>query len=437
MKFFLFFIIIFFSKFAFAEFKPQHHILENGLEIVVLENNRIPAVAHSIWYKVGSADEPNGKSGIAHFLEHLMFKGTDKLKPGEFSQIVSINGGKENAFTSKNYTGYFQLIHKSKLELIMSLEADRMKNIKLIEKEFENEKKVVLEERYSRVDNNPSALLSEQINAALYMNHPYKKPIIGWEHEIKNLNLGDVTKFYKKYYAPNNAIIVICGDVNLDEVVKIAKKYFGVIKPSKIDKRSWTLEPTQHAPRKITLNSKNTAIPVFKRHYLVPTYTKSKKESLTLEVFSEIFGNPSTGILFEEFVKNKKLAISASAFYYPDGFGDTSFTISIIPKKNVSLEEIELHLNEYLDQIRKLVFNKEELEKVKKRLVNNTIFAQDSLYMGMRIFGSSLTTGYSLKEITAWPKDISKISTNDLQNFVPNIFNSNKSVTGYLLPIKK
>ena len=156
-----------------------------------------------------------------------------------------------------------------------------------------------------------------------------------------------------------------------------------------------------------------------------------------MEVFSEIFGNPSTGILFEEFVKNKKLAISASAFYYPDGFGDTSFTISIIPKKNVSLEEIELHLNEYLDQIRKLVFNKEELEKVKKRLVNNTIFAQDSLYMGMRIFGSSLTTGYSLKEITAWPKDISKISTNDLQNFVPNIFNSNKSVTGYLLPIKK
>ena len=310
MKFFLFFIIIFFSKFAFAEFKPQHHILENGLEIVVLENNRIPAVAHSIWYKVGSADEPNGKSGIAHFLEHLMFKGTDKLKPGEFSQIVSINGGKENAFTSKNYTGYFQLIHKSKLELIMSLEADRMKNIKLLEKEFENEKTVVLEERYSRVDDNPSALLSEQINAALYMNHPYRKPIIGWEHEIKNLNLDDVMKFYEKYYAPNNAIIVICGDINLDEVVKIAKKYFGVIKPSKIDKRSWTLEPTQHAPRKITLKSKDTAIPVFKRHYLVPTYTKSKKESLTLEVFSEIFGNPSTGILFEEFVKNKKLAIA-------------------------------------------------------------------------------------------------------------------------------
>jgi len=366
-----------------------------------------------------------------------MFKGTDKLKPGEFSQIVSINGGKENAFTSKNYTGYFQLIHKSKLELIMSLEADRMKNIKLIEKEFENEKKVVLEERYSRVDNNPSALLSEQINAALYMNHPYKKPIIGWEHEIKNLNLGDVTKFYKKYYAPNNAIIVICGDVNLDEVVKIAKKYFGVIKPSKIDKRSWTLEPTQHAPRKITLNSKDTAIPVFKRHYLVPTYTKSKKESLTLEVFSEILGNPSTGMLFEEFVKNKKLATSASAYYYPDGFGDTSFTISIIPKKNISLEEIESHLNKYLNKIKKKTFNKNELQKVKKRIVNNTIFAQDSLYMGMRIFGSSLSTGYSLKEITNWPKDIDLISIADLQTFVPNIFNKNKSVTGYLLPIEK
>ena len=437
MRFFLFFIIIFFSKDAFAEFKPQHYILENGLEIIVLENNRVPAIAHSIWYKVGSADEPNGKSGIAHFLEHLMFKGTNKLKPGEFSQIVSINGGKENAFTSKNYTGYFQLIHKSKLELIMSLEADRMKNIKLLEKEFENEKTVVLEERYSRVDDNPSALLSEQINAALYMNHPYRKPIIGWEHEIKNLNLDDVMKFYEKYYAPNNAIIVICGDVNLDDAVKIAKKYFGPIKPSKIEKRAWTNEPTQHAPRKITLNSKNTAIPVFQRHYLVPTYTKSKKESLTLEVFSEIFGNSSTGMLFDEFVKNKKLAASASAYYYPDGFGHTSFTISIIPKKNVNLEEIEIHLDEYLNKIKKKAFNKEEVQKIKKRLVNATIFAQDSLYMGMRIFGSSLTTGYSLKEITAWPKDISKISTNDLQNFVPNIFNKKNSVTGYLLPIKE
>jgi len=437
MRFFLFFIIIFFLKDAFAEFKPQHHILENGLEIVVLENNRVPAIAHSIWYKVGSADEPNGKSGIAHFLEHLMFKGTDNLKPGEFSQIVSINGGKENAFTSKNYTGYFQLIHKSKLELIMSLEADRMKNIQLFEKDFENEKAVVLEERYSRVDDNPSALLSEQINAALYMNHPYRKPIIGWEHEIKNLNLDDVMKFYEKYYAPNNAIIVICGDVNLDDVVKIAKKYFGPIKPSKIEKRDWTDEPTQHAPRKITLNSKNTAISVFQRHYLVPTYTKSKKEALTLEVFSEIFGNSSTGMLFDEFVKNKKLATSVSAYYYPDGFGHTSFTISIIPKKNVGLEEIEIHLDEYLNKIKKKNFNKEELQKIKKRLVNNTIFAQDSLYMGMRIFGSSLTTGYSLKEITNWPNDIAKVSIDDLETYIPNIFNKKNSVTGYLLPIKE
>ena len=437
MKILLFFIIIFFCNLASAEFKPQYHILENGLEIIVLENNRVPAIAHSIWYKVGSADEPNGKSGIAHFLEHLLFKGTDKLKPGEFSKTIARNGGKDNAFTSKNYTGYFQLIHKSKLELVMSLEANRMKNIKLVEKEFENEKTVVLEERYSRVDNNPSALLSEQINAALYMNHPYRKPIIGWEHEIKNLNLDDVMKFYEKYYAPNNAIIVICGDVNLDDAVKIAKKYFGPIKPSKIEKRAWTDEPTQHAPRKITLNSKNTAIPVFQRHYLVPTYTKSKKEALTLEVFSEIFGNSSTGMLFDEFVKNKKLATSVSAYYYPDGFGHTSFTISIIPKKNVGLEEIEIHLDEYLNKIKKKIFNKEELQKIKKRLVNDTIFAQDSLYMGMRIFGSSLTTGYSLKEITNWPNDIAKVSIDDLETYIPNIFNKKNSVTGYLLPIKE
>ena len=437
MRFFLFLIIILFSKFAFAEFKPQHTILENGLKIVVLENNRVPAIAHSIWYKVGSADEPNGKSGIAHFLEHLLFKGTEKLKPGEFSQIVARNGGKENAFTSKNYTGYFQLIHKSKLELIMSLEADRMKNIKLIEKEFENEKTVVLEERYSRIDNNPSALLSEQINTALFMNHPYRRPIIGWEHEIKNLSLNDVMKFYDKFYAPNNAIIVICGDVKLDEVVRVAKKYFGSIKPSKIDERSWTNEPTQHAPRGVVLKSKNTAIPVFKRYYLAPTYTKSKKEALALEVFTEIFGDPLTGMLFEEFVKNKKLARSASAYYYSDGFGDTSFTISIVPKKEVTLDDIASHLDKYLHEIEKKIISSDELTKVKKRLVNETIFAQDSLYMGMRIFGSSLSTGYSLKDITDWPNDIQKVSINDLQNILLKTFDLNKSVTGYLLPIEK
>ena len=400
-------------------------------------NNRVPAIAHSIWYKVGSADEPNGKSGIAHFLEHLLFKGTEKLKPGEFSQIIARNGGKENAFTSKNYTGYFQLIHKSKLELVMSLEADRMKNIKLIEKEFENEKTVVLEERYSRVDNNPSALLSEQINTALYMNHPYRRPTIGWEHEIKSLSLNDVMKFYEKFYAPNNAIIVICGDVNFDEVVRVAKKYFGSIKPSKIDERSWTNEPTQHAPRGVVLKSKNTAIPVFKRYYLVPTYTKSKKEALALEVFAEIFGNPLTGMLFEEFVKNKKLATSASAYYYSDGFGDTSFTISIVPKKEVTLDDIASHLHNYLHEIEKKIISSDELTKVKKRLVNETIFAQDSLYMGMRIFGSSLSTGYSLKDITDWPNDIQKVSINDLQNILLKIFDLNKSVTGYLIPIKK
>ena len=437
MRFFLFFIIIFFLKDAFAEFKPQHHILENGLEIIVLENNRVPAIAHSIWYKVGSADEPNGKSGIAHFLEHLLFKGTDKLKPGEFSKTIARNGGKDNAFTSKNYTGYFQLIHKSKLELVMSLEANRMKNIKLVEKEFENEKTVVLEERYSRVDNNPSALLSEQINAALYMNHPYKRPVIGWEHEIKNLSLNDVMKFYEKFYAPNNAIIVICGDVNFDEVVRVAKKYFGSIKPSKIDERSWTNEPTQHAPRGVVLKSKNTAIPVFKRYYLVPTYTKSKKEALALEVFTEIFGDPLTGMLFEEFVKNKKLARSASAYYYSDGFGDTSFTISIVPKKEVTLDDIASHLDKYLHEIEKKIISSDELTKVKKRLVNETIFAQDSLYMGMRIFGSSLSTGYSLKDITDWPNDIQKVSINDLQNILLKTFDLNKSVTGYLLPIEK
>ena len=187
----------------------------------------------------------------------------------------------------------------------------------------------------------------------------------------------------------------------------------------------------------VILKSENTAIPVFKRHYLVPTYTKSKKESIALQVFTEIFGNPSTGMLFEEFVKNKKIATSAAAYYYPDGFGDTNLTISIVPKKGVTLNKIETELNVYLNEIKKKIISKEELKSTKKRFVNETIFAQDSLYMGMRIFGSSLTTGYSLNEITNWPNDIKKVSITDLENILLKMFDINKSVTGYLLPVEE
>ena len=210
-------------------FNPTTFTLKNGMQVVIVENHRVPVVAHMVWYRVGSADEGPGETGIAHFLEHLMFKGTKKRKPGEFSQIVARNGGQENAFTSTDYTAHFQTIAADRLEMVMEMEADRMTNLVITEKEVEPERLVVLEERRSRVDNNPGAILGEHINGALFLNHPYRNPVIGWEHDIKALDIKRILAFYKRWYAPNNAILVVAGAITAEQVRPLAKKYYGKI----------------------------------------------------------------------------------------------------------------------------------------------------------------------------------------------------------------
>ncbi len=204
-------------------FKPQLFKLANGLKVVVVSNHRAPLVTQLVMYKVGAMDEPPGQTGIAHFLEHLMFKGTKNLSPGEFSKIVARNGGKENAFTGRDYTGYHQSFASDRLEIMMQIESDRMSNLILTQQDIEPERQVVLEERNTRVENNPSALLSEEVNAAFYLNHPYRRPVIGWRHEIESISQSDLLTFYDKWYAPNNAILVIAGDVNAPYVLRLAK----------------------------------------------------------------------------------------------------------------------------------------------------------------------------------------------------------------------
>ncbi|OHC79188.1 MAG: zinc protease, partial [Rhodospirillales bacterium RIFCSPLOWO2_01_FULL_65_14] len=303
-------------------FNPEIFTLKNGMQVVVIENHRAPVVTQMVWYKVGSADEGPGDSGIAHFLEHLMFKGTKKRTPGEYSRILARNGGRENAFTSTDYTAYHQTVAVDRLEMIMEMEADRMTNLVLDEDAVTTERLVVLEERRMRTDNNPSARLQEQVNAALFLNYPYRRPVIGWEHEIKALDRKRVIDFYKRWYAPNNAILVVTGDITADALKPLAEKYYGVIPAGPKIERNRPTEPPQSAARRVALEDPRVRQPSWSRYYLAPSLKVGEtKYAYPLEVLSDILGGGATSRLYRTLVVDSKIAVSAGSAYGADDLG--------------------------------------------------------------------------------------------------------------------
>ena len=292
-------------------------ILGNGLELVVIPDHRAPVVTHMIWYKVGAADETPGKSGLAHFLEHLMFKGTAKNPAGKFSQVVARIGGQENAFTSQDYTGYFQRVPSEQLRTVMEFEADRMTGLQLTDDVVLPERNVILEEQNQRVGNNPRARLSEQIDAALYLNHPYGKPVIGWRHEMEQLSRDDAIGFYRRFYAPNNAIVVIAGDVDPLKVRTMVEETYGKIpRHGTVAPRVRPEEPPPVAVRSLTLADPRVEMPTLQREYLVPSFRTAKRGELeALEVLSHILGSGSNSRLYRALVVDKQMAVMASAWY--------------------------------------------------------------------------------------------------------------------------
>ena len=309
----------------------------------MIPDRRAPVVTHMLWYKVGAADEPPGKSGIAHFLEHLMFKGTAKNPAGRFSQAVAAIGGQENAFTSSDYTGYFQRVSREHLKTLMEFEADRMTGLVLTDDAVEPELKVVLEEQNQRVANNPRARLGEQIDAALYLNHPYGRPVIGWRHEIEKLNREDALAFYKRFYTPNNAILVVAGDVTADEVKALAEATYGKVAPvAEIGPRMRPQEPAQVAPRQVTLADPRVAQPSLQRSYLVPSATTAKPgEVEALEVLAHILGHGTTSRLYRTLVVEREVAVSAGGWYSGSALDATRFGVYGSPKPGVTLPQLE------------------------------------------------------------------------------------------------
>jgi zinc protease len=415
---------------------PATFTLGNGLQVVVIPDHRTPVVTQMIWYKVGSADETPGKSGLAHFLEHLMFKGTSKHPAGEFSQTVLRIGGNENAFTSTDYTGYFQRVPREQLAKMMEFEADRMTGLILKDENVLPERDVVLEEYNMRVANNPEARLAEQIMAALYLNHPYGRPVIGWHHEIEKLGREDALAFYKRFYAPNNAIVVIAGDVDAKDVRPMAEHTFGQVVPQPAipAQRLRPQEPTPVAPRTVTLADPRVEQPSLRRYYLVPSArTAAAGESPALDVLAQLMGSGSNSYLYRALVVDRPLAVNASAGYQGTSLDDTQFMISASPKPGVEFAQIEQAIDKVISDVAQNPVPAEDLERVKTQLIAEAIYAQDNQATLARWYGGALTTGLSIEDIRSWPDRIRAVTAEQVRQAAQKWLDKKRSVTGYLV----
>jgi zinc protease len=414
---------------------PGSFTLGNGLQVVVIPDHRTPVVTQMTWYKVGSADETPGKSGLAHFLEHLMFKGTSKHPTGEFSQTVLRVGGNENAFTSTDYTGYYQRVPREELGKMMEFEADRMTGLILKDENVLPERDVVLEEFNMRVANNPEARLTEQIMAALYLNHPYGRPVIGWHQEIEKLDREDALAFYRRFYAPNNAILVIAGDVDAAEVRPMVERTFGAVpaQPAIPARRLRPQEPEPAAPRTVTLSDARVEQPSLRRYYLVPSATTAAGEGPALDVLAQLMGGGNNSYLYRRLVIDRPLAVSASAAYQGTSLDATQFSVSASPRSGVEFAQIEQAIDEVISDIGQNAVRAEDLERVKTQLIAEAIYAQDNQATLARWYGGALTTGLSIEDIRSWPDRIRAVTAEQVREAAQKWLDKKRSVTGYLI----
>ena len=414
----------------------SNFILGNGMEVVVIPDHRAPIATHMVWYKVGRADEPPGKSGIAHFFEHLMFKGTTKHKDGEFDAKIAEIGGSGNAFTSDDYTAFYQTVPPDALETMMEFEADRMRNLILTDAVIEPERDVILEERRSRVESSPDALLQEEVAATLYQNHPYRIPVIGWMHEMEKLNRTDAVAFYDRYYAPNNAVLVVAGDVDAAAVRAMAEKTYGKIaRGPDLPPRIRPSEPEQNTKRTVTLTDPRVSIPSFSRSWLVPSYNTSEPgEAEALDLLAEILGGGLRSHIYQALVVKSGVASSAGAYFDGSKLDPSTFTVYGAPRGTSKLDEVEAAVDAEIASIVKDGVTEEELESAKNRFLRATIFARDDQASMANLYGESLALGGTVKGIEEWPDDIRAVTAAEIKAAAAKYLGADHSVTGYLLP---
>jgi zinc protease len=406
--------------------------LQNGMDVVVIEDHRAPVVVHMVWYRSGSADEPPGQSGVAHFLEHLLFKATDTLESGEFSRVVAENGGSDNAFTSYDYTAYYQRVAADRLELMMQMEADRMNNLRLTPEDIVTERGVILEERNQRTDNNPNALAREQMRAVQYLNHRYGVPIIGWRHEMETLDMDDALDFYDLYYSPNNAILVVAGDVLPRDVFELANKYYGVIPAEEnLPERFRSAEPPQTAARRLTYLDDRVAQPYVSRSYLAPERDPGDQETAAALVYlAELLGGSQfSSALGQALQFDTQTAVYAGAGYSGLSLDDATFNVTVVPAQGVTLSDAEVAMDQVLVDFLATDIDPDQMDRIRTQLRAQEIYALDNVEGIANRYGRALAMGLSVEDVQAWPEVLQSVTAEDVLAAAAEVLDSRRSVT--------
>lgn len=402
---------------AFANAAIQEFKLDNGMKLIVQEDHRSPVVVSQVWYRAGSLDEVNGKTGVAHVLEHMMFKGTKEVKPGQFSRLIAAAGGKENAFTSTDYTCYFQQLEKSHLPLSFKLEADRMANLQLTDEEFAKEIKVVMEERRWRTDDKPQSKVNEAFQGTVYRAHPYARPVIGFMNDLENMTADDAREWYNNWYAPNNATLVVVGDVKADEVYKLAKQHFGKLKPKALPVRKPQVEPEQIGERRVVVKAP-AKLPYLLMGYHVPALENPDTdwEPYALEVLAGVLsGNPAAR-LNQRLVRDSKLAIDASAGYDLMSRGRQSiFALDATPSEGKTVAELEAALIQQIEMIKETGVTAVELDRVKAGVIAADVYKRDSMFYQAMQIGTTETIGFSWKILDDYPNKLRAVTAEQVQ----------------------
>ncbi|MEE8438614.1 MAG: pitrilysin family protein [Micropepsaceae bacterium] len=416
--------------------KVAQFTLDNGMRILVIPDHRAPVVSHMVWYRVGGVDDPPGLSGIAHFFEHLMFKGTDTIPPGEFSRIVARNGGTDNAFTGHDYTAYFQRIARDRLSLVMGLEADRMENLILSDENVATEREVVREERNMRVESDPSSLFREQMSAALFLSHPYGRPVIGWDEEIQQIGREEAIDFYTHHYAPNNAMLVVTGDVEPMEVLHLAQETYGLVPARELAPRSNPAQPPRLTETRINLEHADARLPILMRMYRVPTYkTGDPGVAEAFDMLTTIMGGGATSRLYRALVVEQQIAVSAGSYYDGSAAGLSEFGVYGYPAEGVSFDEVEAAIDEVIEEMMSAPPEPGEFERARTRLVAAHIYEQDSQFALAMDYGLSLTIGLTVEDVETWPDRIEMVTPEDVQNVARDYLINKEAVTGTLSPL--
>jgi zinc protease len=416
-------------------FGAESFTLANGLQVVVLPNHRAPAVTQMVWYKTGAADDPRGKSGIAHFLEHLMFKGTKANPPGAFTALIAQTGGRDNAFTTEDFTVFHETVATNRLEMVMRLEADRMTGLQISDEVLLPEREVILEERHSRIDNDPAALFREQLMANLFLNDSYRIPTIGWEHEMRGLGTEDALAAYRKWYAPNNAILIVAGDVDTAEVRALAERIYGPLEARPIPERVRLEEPPHRAAIRLEMKNPRVAQPSWRRLYVAPSYrTGATEHASALQVLAEILGGGADSRLYKSLVLKQAIALSASADYTPSAIGLTTFSLYATPKPGIAIADMEAAIDAELHRLLDQGVEPDEVKRAEQRMQAAAIYAGDSAAGPANIIGTTLAIGRSLDDVAAWPDRIGAVTPAEVEAAARAVLVERNSATGILLP---